>query len=240
MAEILKDPIAGKRLEEFVGGFHGPEGLRRLRAQDPAALEVEAEALFERTLKEFAGVWPQGPDRPSLGEWAERSLFQLRDLRIGRPVPEIEGVDLSGKPMKLSDFRGKVIVLSFWETDDHASMGLVASHRALARRMNGRPFALVGVNHDWSRFQAAMAGAREGIKWRSFWDGDRFRDDRMNSTTVKWAGDFRSGLLVGAYPKVYLIDARGIIRRKSVYGRDLDEAIGSLVAEAEAAGKVAP
>ncbi len=223
-----------------MSGFHGPERLRRLRAQDPAPLEQEATALFERTSKEFAGVRPQGPDRPSLGEWAERSLFQLRNLRIGRPVPEIEGIDLSDKPMRLSDFRGKVVLLSFWETGDHPSMALVAGHKALASQMKGRPFAVVGVNHDWSRYQAALAEAREGIQWRSFWDGDRFREERMNSITVRWSGDFRAGLLVGAYPKVYLIDARGIIRRKSLYSRNLDEAIGSLVAEAEAAGKMGP
>jgi hypothetical protein len=28
--------------------------------------------------------------------------------------PEIEGNDLEGKPMRLSDFRGKVVVLDFW------------------------------------------------------------------------------------------------------------------------------
>ena len=35
-------------------------------------------------------------------------------LRTGRMAPEIEGVDGFGSPMKLSDYRGKVVVLSFW------------------------------------------------------------------------------------------------------------------------------
>lgn len=35
-------------------------------------------------------------------------------LKIGEVAPEIVGVDLNGKPMKLSDFRGKVVVLDFW------------------------------------------------------------------------------------------------------------------------------
>ena len=33
---------------------------------------------------------------------------------IGKPAPEIEGEDIDGKPMKLSDFRGKVVLLDFW------------------------------------------------------------------------------------------------------------------------------
>ena len=33
---------------------------------------------------------------------------------IGQMAPEIEGEDLDGVPFKLSDYRGKVVVLDFW------------------------------------------------------------------------------------------------------------------------------
>ena len=33
---------------------------------------------------------------------------------VGVPAPEIDGTDLDGAPMRLSDYRGKVVVLSFW------------------------------------------------------------------------------------------------------------------------------
>lgn len=36
------------------------------------------------------------------------------DLAVGKPAPEIEGIDHNGKPMKLSDFRGRVVLLDFW------------------------------------------------------------------------------------------------------------------------------
>ena len=35
-------------------------------------------------------------------------------LAVGRAAPEIIGKDLDGKPMKLSDFRGKIVMLDFW------------------------------------------------------------------------------------------------------------------------------
>ena len=35
-------------------------------------------------------------------------------LEVGQTAPEIEGEDLDGKPMKLSDYRGQVVVLDFW------------------------------------------------------------------------------------------------------------------------------
>jgi hypothetical protein len=34
--------------------------------------------------------------------------------RAGKPAPEIEGTDLDGKSFKLSDYRGKVVLLDFW------------------------------------------------------------------------------------------------------------------------------
>jgi cytochrome oxidase Cu insertion factor (SCO1/SenC/PrrC family) len=33
---------------------------------------------------------------------------------IGQAAPEITGKDIDNKPMKLSEFRGKVVVLDFW------------------------------------------------------------------------------------------------------------------------------
>ena len=33
---------------------------------------------------------------------------------LNKEAPEIEGVDIDGKKFKLSDYRGKVVVLDFW------------------------------------------------------------------------------------------------------------------------------
>ncbi|MGO9916429.1 MAG: peroxiredoxin family protein [Isosphaeraceae bacterium] len=36
------------------------------------------------------------------------------NVAVGGAAPEITGTDLDGKPMKLSDFRGKIVMLDFW------------------------------------------------------------------------------------------------------------------------------
>ena len=33
---------------------------------------------------------------------------------VGQLAPEIEGADVDGRTFKLSDYRGKVVVLDFW------------------------------------------------------------------------------------------------------------------------------
>ena len=35
-------------------------------------------------------------------------------LEVGQTAPEITGKDVNGKAMKLSDFRGKIVVLDFF------------------------------------------------------------------------------------------------------------------------------
>ena len=52
--------------------------------------------------------------RGTIGEIAERDLFELRFLSIGKVAPEIEGEDIDGVAFKLSDYRGKVVVIDFW------------------------------------------------------------------------------------------------------------------------------
>jgi cytochrome oxidase Cu insertion factor (SCO1/SenC/PrrC family) len=36
--------------------------------------------------------------------------------QVGGPAPDISGDDADGKPMRLSDYRDKVVMLDFWAT----------------------------------------------------------------------------------------------------------------------------
>jgi hypothetical protein len=47
-------------------------------------------------------------------EAAKAELFEIQNLVIGKVAPEIEGEDVDGRKFKLSDYRGKVVVIDFW------------------------------------------------------------------------------------------------------------------------------
>ena len=222
MAREFEHPTRGKMMRDFFG----PEKVRRLREVKPAGLNREAEALFERTIREFGSLQPMGKNYPPLGEQARGDLFRLQHLEPGCIVPEVEGEDLDGKPMKLSGLRGKVVVISFWAGWCGPCMSMVPQEKALVVRMKGRPFVLVGVNGDPDRSTAKQVSAKAGINWRSFWDGGR-----TEGTAVEWS--------VLGWPTVYVVDAKGVIRDGGVGLRvsDLDNAVEELVAEAEAAAK---
>ncbi len=53
---------------------------------------------------------PNGAD----AQTSEKSRAGGNRLDIGQMAPEIQGKDLDGRPMKLGEFRGKVVVLDFW------------------------------------------------------------------------------------------------------------------------------
>ena len=47
-------------------------------------------------------------------EEAKEALVEVKKLAIGSVAPEIDGVDVEGVSFKLSDYRGKVVLLDFW------------------------------------------------------------------------------------------------------------------------------
>jgi hypothetical protein len=86
--------------------------LDRIKAVDVAKTQSEIESLLETVMKKYAAIKLRGG--ATLGERADRDLFEIRSLAIGKVAPEIEGEDIQGNPLKLSDFKGKVVVLDFW------------------------------------------------------------------------------------------------------------------------------
>jgi cytochrome oxidase Cu insertion factor (SCO1/SenC/PrrC family) len=73
----------------------------------------EAEKLFEKIISDHAEI-TLGKSARTLGERAKTELNEIRNLAIGRAAPDIEGEDIDGNKFKLSDYRGKVVVLDFW------------------------------------------------------------------------------------------------------------------------------
>jgi thiol-disulfide isomerase/thioredoxin len=204
---------------------------RPAAAREP--LEKEADQLLQKVIDRYADI----KHFTTLGQEAEQLRFELRHLAIGKTPPEIEGEDLDGKKLKLSEFRGKVTLVVFWAGWCGPCMGDVPHEREILKRYEGKPFAIVGINGDKDAAAGRAAVQKAEIPWRSF------ADCKGGSGPIvkRWNVD--------SWPTLYLLDGTGTIRFKGGYlrtvsarsGKDgkleqynfLDDAVEVLMKEAE-------
>jgi hypothetical protein len=102
-------------------------------------------------------------------------------------------------------------------------MAMVPHERSLVKRLEGKPFALIGVNRDESREALKRCEEKHEMSWRSFFDG---RD-----------GPISKRYNVKSMPTIYVLDAKGVIRAKGVRGEAMDEAVDALLKEMEGLNK---
>src|SRR5207302_1904720 len=96
---------------------------------------------------------------------------------------------------KLSDYRGKVVVLVFCGDWCAPCRAMYPHERSLAKKMEGKPFALIGVNSDPDKEKLKKRLADEKITWRSFWDGPKGP-----------GGPISRAWKVSSWPTMYVLD----------------------------------
>ncbi|MBI4660243.1 MAG: TlpA family protein disulfide reductase [Verrucomicrobia bacterium] len=92
--------------------------------------------------------------------------------------------------------------------------------RSLVKRLEGKPFALLGVNSD-PKDRLRQALKKENITWRSWWDAG----DTSGPIATKWN--------VQGWPTIYVLDHKGVIRYKNVREKRMDDAVETLLKELE-------
>ncbi len=108
VGQIREDPELAKEYEKVFGR----DLLLEFERKDAAAVDKEVEALYEQARDKYADE--KIPYAGTVGEQAKAALFEFRHLRVGREAPDIEGEDQDGQRFKLSDYRGQVVLLDFW------------------------------------------------------------------------------------------------------------------------------
>lgn len=141
------------------------------------------------------------------------------EAKIGTLAPELEGQATTGEAIKLSNYRGKVVLVDFWATWCGPCVAFIPHEKELVERMRGRPFVFIGVSADRDPQDLEEFLAKNNLPWPNILD---------NGTLGKaWHVEF--------LPTIFLIDAEGVIRHKFIGGsKELDNAVERLVSQAEA------
>ena len=87
--------------------------------------------------------------------------------------------------MKLSEFRGKVVLLDFGSHENCGGCKLVYPLlRSALERWRGRPFVILGINTICRRNTLKEAIARGEITWRCWWEENQA--DGPGPITTSW------------------------------------------------------
>ncbi len=180
----------------------GQERAEQLLELNLQTLNKDAEQLLVRVVQDYGDELDPVAFRP-LGPQAEAALRGLRGPAIGHTTPEIAGDDVDGKGMKLSDSRGKVVLLNFGchETCSPCR-AMYPYEKSLVKRRAGERFVLLGFDVSADRKKLGQAMRAEGITWRSWCENGN------GPIARQWVSE--------ALPTLYLLDPKGVIRAKYV------------------------
>lgn len=118
---------------------------------------------------------------------------------IGRdlPAPDIGGTTLDGRPLRLSDFRGRPVIVNFWGPSCEPCLREFPLLAAKAAEHAGEGLVIVGVLMGDPPEPARQFVAEFGATWPTVVDPD---------------GSIRAAYRVAARPQTYFIDRDGILR----------------------------
>ena len=117
--------------------------------------------------------------------------------------------------------------LDFWTISCGSCREMNAYERPLVQRLQGKPFALLGVNSDDDKDKVREWMKKETVTWRNWWESD---DDAHTK------GPIASLFNVRGWPTLYVLDQHGVIRHKFLRNpgaKKLDAAIDALVTAVE-------
>jgi len=185
-------------------------------------LNKKTEMIYEKLAKDYADV-PMGNGRGTIGDTIKAALFELQNLSVGKVAPEVLCLNIDGdKDDKLSNYKGKVVVLDIWATWCGPCKAMIPHEREMNEKLKGKPFAFISISGDESKEILTAFLEKEKMPW-THWFADR------KGILKDWNIRF--------YPTMYILDHKGVIRAKGLRGEELEKKVNELVVEAEKAKK---
>jgi len=185
-------------------------------------LNKRTEMIYEKLAKDYADV-PMANGRGTIGSTIKAALFELQNLSIGKVAPEVLCLNIDGdKDDKLSNYKGKVVVLDIWATWCGPCKAMIPHEREMNEKLKGKPFAFISISGDDKKETLTAFLEKEKMPW-THWFADR------KGILKDWNIRF--------YPTMYILDHKGVIRAKGLRGEELEKKVIELIAEAEKSNK---
>lgn len=156
------------------------------------------------------------------GKQLKESFVALKATAIGVTAPDFTQDDANGKPVKLSSFRGKYVLLDFWASWCGPCRQENPNVVRVYNKYKDQNFTVLGVSLDRPDAKASWLNA--------------IKDDGLTWTQVSdlkyWNNAAAAMYFVQSIPQNFLIDPQGKIIAKNLRGAELESKLIELMAKA--------
>jgi peroxiredoxin len=137
----------------------------------------------------------------------------------GTKFPDFAVKDVTGKPLSLTEYKGKVVLVDFWATWCMPCVAEMPNVIQTYQKYHAQGFEIIGISLDQDQQTLERFIKEKNISWPQFFDGQGFD----NKLAVKY----------GAYklPTIYLLDRERKIIGKDLHGKELEQAVAKALAK---------
>ncbi len=141
-------------------------------------------------------------------------------LYTGAQFPDFSGVDMDGRPLSISSYKGQILLIDFWATWCDPWVKDLPNLLAVYQKYHARSFDIIGISLDKENQHDLLAAFVKANKmpWREYYDGKYWE----STLAIKYG--------VTAIPQSYLLDGQGRILAVSPHGTALTDAIEAALA----------
>jgi hypothetical protein len=198
-----------KNLEQFLSDYPtAPDAaevmLQLAIAQEFAGQDDDAKKWYARAAKEF-------PDLPA----GKKALGAQNRLECEGKVLSFSGKGLSGSPVNLTNFRGKVVLIQFWTTKSDQAKNDIAAIKDLVAKY-GRSFAVIGVSADNSRMELDTYLTSAKLPWTQV-----FEEGGLDSPPANQLG-------ILTVPTMILVDQQGKVVNRNIQAAEIEAELKKL------------
>ena len=137
----------------------------------------------------------------------------------GALFPDFSETDLKGKPLAISNYKGKVVLVDFWATWCMPCVLELPQVQQAYEKFHSKGFEIVGVSLDEDKGKLEQFIEQKKMPWPEFFDGKRWE----NKLAVKYGVD--------STPTGYLLDRNGKIIAKLASADDLETEVAKALKE---------